>query len=121
MLWKKLIGAAKMRPRCSESVTRRCFTKFGSLDLIPGAQRAPIAKKMVREEEELQAPVPYLLIWHPPVGMASEASTCNGLVIEGGYLSSISHYANHSGCRIGMGNLDQSRIRSRNSYFQEWH
>jgi hypothetical protein len=108
MLSKELIGAARMPPRCSESVTRHSSTKFASLDLIPDAQRARIAKKMVRAEgEELPAQVPYLLILHQQEGIASEASTCNGLVIEGSEFPRISRYAIHSRCRIEMGNSKQ--------------
>src|SRR5579864_2530024 len=87
---KKLIGAARMRPRCWASVTKRCSTKFGSSDLIPGARRARAIKKM---EEELPVQVPYLLILHRQAGIASGASTCNGLVIEGGEFSSIARNA----------------------------
>src|SRR5579864_8154350 len=94
MLSKKLIGAARMRPKCWASVTKRCSIKSASSDLIPGARRARVTKKM---EEELPVQVPYLPILHRQAGIASEASTCNGLVIEGGEFSRIACNAIRSG------------------------
>src|SRR5579864_883553 len=97
-LSKKLIGAARMQPKCWASVTRRCSTKSASLDLIQGAPRARIAKKKTREaEEELQARVPYLQILHRQAGIASGASTCNGMVVEGVEFSRITCNATPSG------------------------
>src|SRR5579863_4489462 len=86
MLSKKLTGAARMRRRCWPSVTRRCSTKFASLDWIQGAPRARIAKKKVRGEVELPDPVPFLLILHQPANIASWTSTCNFLLNESGEL-----------------------------------
>src|ERR1700688_5066776 len=116
MLSKKLTGAARMRPRCWASVTKRCSTKFASSDLIPGAQRVRVARKLVEEEPPAQAPS--LLILHRQAGIASEASTCNGLVIEGGEFSSIACNAIRSGVWNRNEKVTAGLYKSGTSHFQ---
>src|ERR1700722_18156058 len=110
MPWKKRIGAAKTPPRCWASATKRCSTRFASLDWIPGAPLEQ-TRKLVREEE-LPARVPRLRISPRRAGIARRSSTCNQLVNEGGEIPRISRCANTSGCRIGTGNLNQTRARA---------
>jgi len=63
-----------------------------------GAPRGRVAKKKTREaEEELLARVPHLQILHRQAGIASGASTCNGMVMEGVEFSRIARNAAHSG------------------------
>ena len=78
-LGKKLIGAARMQPRCWASATRRCSIKFASLDWIPGAHREPIIKKRV-PGENLRAQAPCRPFLHQREGIARGASTCNQFV-----------------------------------------
>src|ERR1700733_11484883 len=103
MLSKKLIGAAKMQPRCWESVTRRCSTRSASLDWTRDVPRVQATRKMLRVAEELRAPVPRRMILHQPAGIASGASTCNALLIEGGELSRYTRCAINSKFRIESG------------------
>src|SRR5215472_549715 len=44
--WKKRVGAARMLPKCWESVTRRCFIRCGNLTWIrPGRGKLPLEMK----------------------------------------------------------------------------
>src|ERR1700733_3414543 len=92
--WKRLathskgrIGAVRMRPKCSESVTRLCSTKFASSVWILAGRLAPATKRLLREPELRDL---HLRVLHPQAGIASAASTCKVLVIEGIKVSNFS-------------------------------
>src|ERR1700693_575107 len=116
MLSKKLIGAARMPPRCWASVTKRCFTRSASSDLIPGAQRVRAVRKLV--EEELPVQGPHHPILRPQASMASGASTCNGMVIEGGEFSGIARNTIRSGEWNRNEKVTAARYKSGTSHFQ---